>query len=261
MRNTTRWLVALSIAFALIPAGQALADESDGVYAKNEWPLPLIKRPLTLASGMIELAGNTAQISMSKDLVGDPTSLAPSIFYGVNNALSVGIVHTTGICISGDLCAEVYDDFALEAHYGLMRAGNFQVAARGGLAFPKLADSFTGGLLLGLNTRLSAGKIAVVVEPAIYVGVIERSTEKEQVALPVELQFQLNNQTAVFASSGLNGPLKDFGDTYLVPVGLGALFAINNRIDIGAEFEFTNLAGKDSSADGRALYVRAALRL
>ena len=118
MRNTALCFVAFVTAFLFaLPTASAESWEDDGSYSKDDWPLQVTKRPLVLAPGMLELAGNTVRVSLSKDFVGDPISLAPSLFYGINKKLSVGITHDTGICVAGDLCDKTYNDLALGARY------------------------------------------------------------------------------------------------------------------------------------------------
>ena len=246
----------------------AVADE-DYEFGKGNWPLSVIERPLTLAGSMLEVTGDTLIINMSADTVGDPIWLAPDIFYGINNRFTVGVTHNRGLCVSGNLCDDPYDtynDLGIDAIYSLMRAGNLQIAARGGLAFADF-DPFTAGLSVGTIVRVTAGSIAVRIEPGLYVGAIERDTRKEMLSVPVWVQIRINNQTTAFISSGLFGPLDGFGDNYSVPTGLGATFAINNRLDVGAEFVLTNLGGKDDSEIGkggfdlRELIIRGAVRL
>jgi hypothetical protein len=260
MRTRLRW-GAYALAMATCVLGRpALAD-----YSKSEWPLALVDRPLTNAAGMLEVRGDTFRLNLSKGSVGDPISLAPDIYYGVNNLLTVGITHQTGVCIT-DACAKAYNDVGIDALYALMRVGSFQVSARGGLLFPQFSPDFAGGLNVGIASRLTVGKVAVRLEPTLYLGALGRSDGfKEFLSLPTQLQFQANPQTAVFLSTGIFGPLSGFGDAYQVPVGAGTLFAINNRIDIGLEIRFLNLLGNQFDPIGRAdlreAIARFALRL
>lgn len=261
MRRISGSIFAGLIAFALLAPSTALADDDE--YTKDNWPLRVTDRPLTLDQGMLEIRGDTLMINMSADAVAKPFSIAPDVFYGVNRKLTVGITHGTGICLAGtdNGCAKVYNDVGVEALYSLMSQGNFQLAGRGGLQAMAI-DPFAFGLNVGVRGRLNAGNLAIVFDPGLYVGFTERDTvQKEFVTIPVQVQFQVNNQTNVYALSGINGPLDGFGDAMTIPVGAGATFAVNNRLDFGGEFQFTNLAGKESSADGRLLIVRAALRL
>ena len=57
------------------------------------------------------------------------------------------------------------------------------------------------------------------------------------------------------------GPLEHFGDTFQVPVGLGALYSISNKLDVGGQITFPNLAGKDGTADFRAIDLFVNFRL
>jgi hypothetical protein len=255
-------LAATLASLLALPA--ASAQEED--YTKDTWPLEATKRPLTLDGGMLEIRGDTFLFNLSDGAVGEPFSLAPDLYYGVDKKLTVGITHEIGICLAGEEngCAEVYNDFAIDALYGVMMKGSFQLAGHGGLGF-KSIDPFMMGLNVGVLGRINAGNLAIVFDPRLYVGFTERDSElpygKEMLSIPLWAQFQVNTQTMAYAVSGFEGPLDGFGDGYQVPLGVGALFAVNNRIDFGGEFRFTNLLGKDGDADGRWLILRAALRL
>lgn len=263
-----RHLTTLTIAAALVLAGfgdQARADE----LTKDNWPLAVVERPILIPQGMLEVRGDTARINMSSDLVGDPIQLAPDFYYGVSKTLNVGITHWDGgICVSGDLCAKSYNDVGIDALFGFMNEGSVLLALRGGLQIPSF-DNLVSGLNLGLATQLGAGKIQINFDPTLYLGVIGRDgditmgevSRKETLTAPLLVWYQAQGQTAVFLRSGINGPLDGFGDSFAVPLGLGALFAVNNRLDLGGEFVFTNLAGKNASADGRWLIARLNIRL
>jgi hypothetical protein len=271
MARRTCQLALLCSLLTCLAASAALADEETGVYSKDDWPLATIKRPLTLAPSMLEIRGDTLMINLSSDLVGKPIAIAPDIYYGVSEKLSIGLTHVTGFCLGGTDkgCIKAYNDLGIDAIYGLMRAGNLQVAAHGGVIIPAFSPDLVAGLDGGLTLRLGAGKIAFVLSPTVYVGAIGRDKlaagpngPKETLDMPVAIQFQANNQTMAFLSTGLGGPLSGFGDSYRVPIGLGLNFAVNNRADVGAEFSFPNLAGKgDNRADARVFIARAALRL
>jgi hypothetical protein len=261
-------MVAASIGFVASPA---LAQDESGNYGKGDWPLAAVKRPLTLAPMMLEIRGDTLGINLSSDQVGKPIFIAPDLYFGINNKFTVGLTHQVGVCLGGaeKNCAKAYNDLGLEAQYSLMSAGNLALMGHGALMLSSLSDPTIVGLDVGMALRVSGGSVAVKVDPTIYVGVIGRDElpslpnvgPKEYLHIPVELQYQLNFQTMLFLSTGLFGPTDGFGDVYQVPVGLGALFAVNNRIDFGTEFRFTDAAGKNNTADARQLFVRFGLRL
>jgi hypothetical protein len=285
MRLFVRFGVAALVCTALgaQPAwAQDDEDISKGVFNKETWPLQTVHRPLTLAGGMLEIRGDTLRIGLSKnsDLgvgFGEPIVIAPDIFFGVNGQLTVGITHSNrfgsfapaGFCVGGDLCGEGYNAIGAQAIYALTRGGNLGLAIHGGLSAPAFSPDFTLGLDAGMTLRIKGGKIAVVADPTIYVGVLNRPSDtepgiKEWVFLPIDFQYQLNTQTMVFLSSGMYGQLDGLGDNVQIPAGLGGNFAVNNRADIGAEIEFGNVAGKDTAFkkfQERTFIARLAIRI
>jgi hypothetical protein len=63
---------------------------------------------------------------------------------------------------------------------------------------------------------------------------------------------QLNLGLSVALIGFLDPPVGGFGDSYQVPVGVGGTFAINNMLDVRAQFAFDNLLGKQLPGGGRA---------
>jgi hypothetical protein len=270
MKKTTL-LVFAGVGALVCAAATSAHAQDDEEITKDNYPVVIVDRPILVPAGMLELRGDTAVINMSKDSAGDPIDLRPSIYYGVSKKLNIGITHVdSGICVAGDACAKVYNGVGIDALYDLMHGGSLAMAARGGVRMPSL-DPLIAGLNLGLDIQLTAGKVAVYFNPHLYVGAIKRSPDaaamppeagkKEALDAPLILGYQAQRQTLIFVRSGIHGPMSGFGDSFEVPVGAGATFAASNRLDFGAEWLFTNLAGKGSSADGRAIIVRLALRL
>ena len=75
------------------------------------------------------------------------------------------------------------------------------------------------------------------------------------------MQFWVNEMIRVSARTNLGGPLEDFGDYYFGSLGAFAGFGINDMIEAFVSFDFTNLYGKDGSADFRSLVLGANFRL
>lgn len=246
---------------ALALAGAApLSAHADEFYIAADWPIRFVDRPLVLGPSMFELRGDTLRLNLSKDAVGDPISLAPDLYFGLDERVTIGLFHDVGICISGDGCTTVYNDFGVEGLYSLLYEGAVSMAVRLGATFNPL-DPFVGGLHVGLPVRVSGGDLAVLFDPRLYVGIFERDLRKEFLDVPVQLQYQLTDQNALLVTSGVRGPLDGFGDSVQVPVGVGAVVALSRRVDIGGEFLFTNLAGRGGGVAGRLLLLRLAIRL
>jgi hypothetical protein len=255
---------------------------------ESQFPLSVVERPLVPSEGMILIQGDTVRVNLSAGAVGDPISLAPEVFYGIGPRLSLGLTHVTGICLTGAAggCPSAYDDFGLESLLSLVALENLRLAVRGGLLVPRIKGTFSLGLKLGAMVRLKAGKIAIDFEPSLYVGMIGRSPDdfpppsstlprdapyppgagrvpgpRETLLAPIHLYYQVTPATAVFVSTGFFGPISNLGDYVAIPLGFGTVFAINQTVDLGAEFRFNNLFGKHADFDFREFVLRLALRL
>jgi hypothetical protein len=286
MRNQRSQSKIATLVVAVVAAAAALvADVAPrAAHAGEEsriavdWPIRLVDRPLVLGPSMFEVRGDTLRLELSKDRVGDPFSLAPDLYYGLSKGVTLGYFHNVGLCISGDSCDFRYSDAGAEALFSLISDGAVVVAGRAGvtverfLYIPGLPNARPpdsgyfqthGGVHAGLAVRVTAGDVAVLAEPRLYVALLERYTypHEDFVDVPVQLQYQLTDQNALLLTSGMRGPLSDFGDSFAVPVGLGALVTLSRRVDVGGEFLFTNLAGRGGGVDGRLLLLRVAVRL
>ncbi len=232
---------------------------------------------LTLGAGKILIAGSTFNMSLSAGAVGKPFSLAPSLYYGVSDKLTLGVSHdggtTTfsprpapgaGICLAGKKngCEKPYNNIGFDALFGLAQ-GKFSVAAHPGVDILRISDPLLVSLRLGVLGRYEvAPKFAIVFDPSLRLGLTKRDLgNKEFLNVPVYAWIVATPKVGVYATTGIAGPTSGFGDGYTIPVGAGATFASSEKLSIGADFLFTNLAGKGSSADGRALGVRVAFAL
>jgi len=262
--NSKTICTSLAVALGIVSGAVATAsaDQSQGYDASN-WPLGLVDRPLVPAKGMLEVRGDTLRVNLSKGSAFEPISVAPDIYYGIKESWTVGLTHQTGICLTGSSggCAKTYNDLGLELGFSLMGRGSFQLTAVGGTVVSSFADPFTAGLSFGFLSKIKAGKVAVFARPRLYVGLSNRDLQGDVVEIPVDLSYQLQPQTALSLETGVIGTLDNLSDNNQIPVGFAALFAINEKIDIGAAMRFTNLAGSDGGIDGRELLGRFALRL
>lgn len=237
---------------------------------------------LLLGKGKIRIEGETAVINLSADSVAKPFSLAPAVYYGVNDNLTIGITHTRGttmwspgaglslgsagapgICLSGESngCAKVYNNLGIDALFGLA-AGKMSAAVHGGLDFLTLSDT-TLALRAGVLGKYDiAPKVALTFDPSISIGLNKRDAgNKESLNVPVYLWLVASPQLSAYVMSGIAGPLSGFGDAYTIPVGVGASYTVSPKLTAGVDFDFINLAGKGSSADFRVLGLRVAYAL
>ena len=295
-RSLARILSALSIALAGAaraqehPAGHEgghAAEAAHEGHGGGEYPVALIERPLELPMGMVEVEANLLAYLFSGVTVGGetfggpfkPTYLGFGVAYGVTNQLQVAL-SSSGFCLTGTSggCGHVFDDLAAEVAFGVLHQKGLQVSLQAGLEFAHLAGGtaavdtpleIAGGI--GIDLRAVSGQFALRAGPKLTFGLKERSGfNREFLVVPLVFQFQANQHLALEAGLALNllldppDPL-GFFDYVRVPVSVGALYALSNKLDVGGSFVFTNLLGKSSAGpngiDGRALQIFVNFRL
>lgn len=241
-------------------AGALLAVGAGAVHADA----PAATDRMTLPRGAALITADL-EVRLSTDAVGKPVSLAPDLWYGVTDDLTVGLVHSTrgafgllgaagdGLCITGTGggCAKVYDSVGADVRYQVhTTAGDgLGVALDGGLLATSF-DPFALGLKVGAIAHLRHGKLAVDVAPALCLGLTERDANLDVLALPVSLHVAAAPRVTVSAQTGLVTPLDGAGDGFAVPLSLGASYAVTPKASAGVGFSLPALLGGDAIADG-----------
>lgn len=287
--------VVLAVA-ATSAAARAQDAGSPQVVEKEGWPVEVVKRPLTLARGMVEIVAPVG-INLSSDRVGRPVFVAPSAYYGVTDALTVGVRHFLGACFGGgpNGCPNAYNDLGVDSVWRLWRFHGADLALGAGFDAAPIADPFTLSGEVRIIARWSGGPFALAIAPMLNVGLTDRSDpralkrvsvgfplatysfgwvqdvpgNKEYLSLPATIQVQVIPQLALAVAGALNGPLDPpsggFNDAYTVPFAVAAIVSPTSTVDVGASFTFVNLLGRDSPGAGRGevrgLQLFAALRL
>jgi hypothetical protein len=212
------------------------------------WPLSIV-HPLGGPA-----VGQLGQVPLAKRYQAPPSILlATTLYYELDERISLGILPDVGVCIGGDRCATTYN-FAVESLYSLVDEDLIAIAARVGW------NPSGSGLYAGLPVRLPSGNLALLYEPRLSVARFDRAVKTAVLTLPVQLQYQLTHKNALLLTTGIVGPLSDFGDDFAVLVGMGTAVALSQHVDIGGEVLLTNLAGRNRGADARMLLLRLAVR-
>jgi hypothetical protein len=263
-------------------------DGAGGTYTKENWPLELTRRPLTLAPGMAEIT-IPVNINLSPDLVGKPIFLNPSIYYGVTRDITVGVRHFVGLCVTGasNGCPDVYNDVGIDSVFSLVRSQAFDVALGLGLDMFRITDPTTLAAEARVQFKYGTGPVALVFIPTLAVGLANRDEvaptttgfalhqlgpfaqesigNRESLSLPLQLEVQLASPLAVFGTVSVSGPLDPpvgtFGDFYSVPVNAGIQLALSRQVDVGALLSWPMLAGPNHNGDLRFVAAQALFRL
>ena len=194
-------------------------------------------------------------VNASQDEFGKPTSLAPDLFYSVSDTVQIGLLHTGpmgwqsrpgfGLCLTGtsDGCPKVYNNVGFDFMYGLL-FGDFHLSLHSSL-FLLFVPEPTGVMwTIGLAGKFHfTNAVALFFDPQVGVMLSHRDLYKEQLFIPVELQFQVGAAASLKVLSGVSGQLSELGDTYRVPLGLGLVGNVSSNVDLGVRFSFDNLLG------------------
>ena len=283
--RTVRFLVCSAIGLALAGSGRAFAQDNPPAeggaapppaaggeatpgVAATPAPAPAgagNPTDITLKAGQVGAEADVA-INLTKELVGKPFSIVPNVYYGVTDALSVGLASNpgsevfqspaagNGLCLAGTSggCGKIYSNISLDALFSFLRSGTMDLGVHGGLD-TSFGDTTLLGVRVGVKSRMLAGPLILTVDPALIIGANHRSDgNKEALIVPVRAGFMATPQLNLGLSVAILGPLDGFGDSYAVPVGIGGTFAINNNIAARAQFTLDNLGGKVPDGAGRA---------
>lgn len=228
---------------------------------------------MTVPKGKIVISG-TIGVNLSTDLAGDPISINPDVAYGVMPKLDVGLYHSNygitdfwydglvggGICVSGDLCAEVYNGpTGILANYEIA-TGQMSLAAGGGLILTNVTDDADMGINIkaGADMRYALNdKMLIMASLNLFLNVSDRDVGTDQLHLPVGLMYAVNDKIHAGVQTGIQAAdLGEIGDTYNVPLSLAGMMKIDEKLSVGGSLGFpfvvTAIDGLDA-ADFRTL--------
>ena len=252
VRNALVMMVLLWPLTALAEEPETPPAESTAAVSAGEHEIMPAKRALVHV---------LVEMNLSADAAFKPFSIAPDLWYGVSDKLTVGLVHSflaqTGImggfgsslCLAGAAngCDGVYGNVGVDARYQI-KDGGFSVAVDTGL-FVQDFDPFQLAGKLGIIGRWRpspTSKLAVDIAPNLFFGLTEREgaqANKEVLTMPATLMYGVTPKVAAAFQVGLVLPFEQAGDNYFVPVSVGGNYMLNKRASVDAAFTFLHLAG------------------
>lgn len=230
---------------------------------------------LTLQKGRLVLNAYLG-IGLSDGAAFKPISLSPDVWYGVTDDITAGLVHssvgTTGLmgdvgqslCLTGtgSLCPELYRNVGLEARYKL-KMSSIALAVDGGVYALQIQDPRLIDLKLGAVGRWHQGPLAVEAAPSLFLALTNRSVDvggvsatfnRDTLFLPGTAMYTLNPMITLAAQIGFVLPLEDTGDTYVIPLSVGAFYKVNDQLNVTAAFSLPRLVAASSGGiDARSL--------
>lgn len=203
----------------------------------------------------------TAEIEASTAKLAKPLSLAPDIWLGATDDLTLGFTESKyattgfrgaaggGLCLTGTNggCPAIYNNVGFEAWYGAAQepAG----VALGGGPYAVNIDRGFYDLKLGLKLRIPAGTLAITTMPSLFLAMSGRdervNPNKDTLYVPVAFSAKLD-QATIALGTGIKGPIPNFGTGWQIPLGISASYA-QGPVTFGAAFTFGALiSGADN---------------
>lgn len=221
----------------------AIVFLSGTATAEGEYPEAYVRRPQVLHERMLQLRGDVV-LPLHNGTAGQGIVIAPSAEYGITDELQVALRHDRSLCFNK--CGDVYKGFGLEAKYLFFHPQNFSLSAFGGPSIDHF-DPFFLQAHLGLGFWFGVDKFAVNGNLQVGLGLTNRSTHlgvlgnPDTIALNVQPAYNFTPQLVAFADTGFNGVLDGFGDYWAIPLGVGAFYTIDRKLDLGGDFRFPRL--------------------
>lgn len=255
-------IAAVCLLGSALAVPTARADEDPAAVAATEAASGYGK--ITNGKGVynVDLA---VEIGLDEGAAFDPVSISPDLWWGLADNLDIGVVHSTmnttgfvgfaegnSICVTDAVCesVEIYHNVGLEGRYALTQGGPFAAAVNGG-PFVSKFDAFTISAKVGLMAQYTAGRVVFSGAPSVFFGITERTEgNKERLFLPINVSFLLSPRLVLGVQSGVTGLVDGLGDTYQVPISLGAHFSINPQLGIGAAFTLPAVTTGADQLDG-----------
>lgn len=245
--------------------------DSDEVASADQAPIAM-----TAARGSIVVMA-FLDVNLSKDRAFEPISVAPDIWYGATDKITVGLTHSsvatggfwggpgTGLCLSGEEkgCANTYSNTGLQARYDLSDSVS-GLALEGGILLRDL-DPFVMSGKIGAVFSKQVSSFQLLLAPNFQLGFTERDAgNKEVLNIPVSLLYPLSDTLGLGVQSGVSLPLSDTGDLWRLPLSLVGQTLVSEKYYVYGAFTLGALAGGElleTGADARALTLGAGATL
>lgn len=243
---------AIAIAVAMF-GSTAPARAGGPAVAAPGGPDDIVGRDVVLAREAGEAAA-TIELNLSKRYEWDPVSVAPDLWFGVTDLITVGLIHSSratgvidagnGLCSTGTAhgCPAAYDNIGVDGRYALRR-GWLAIAARV-RAIATSFDPFKPSVRPGALIRLHRGRFGVIADPHLQLGLSRRDEgNRDWLRIPLWAAIQPARGVAIALRTGIDGELATFADTFAVPIGLDVTVRITARIELTAFVGFPTLLG------------------
>jgi hypothetical protein len=262
------------------PKKSKKADPDEDQPKAGEGEAVAVGKPaarMTMPGGRV-LLDAIVEANLGKSAVGKPFSVAPDIWYGASNKLTLGLVHSgrgltgfltgagRGLCF-GDkdgACSlglgKIYTSVGGEARIGLTEGG-FPIALTLGSVVQAFKPKVVASSKVGLLARAQSKSVALELAPTVFAGLTQRKVggmgfNEDVLSLPVTLFLNLSPAFAIALQSGVSLTLEHAADTYVVPAAIGLAWWVSPKFSFDLAFGLTAVVDKNDMTkafDGRSL--------
>jgi hypothetical protein len=225
----------------------------------------LVSRPLVLPAG--GFLGNVAvETGLSTNLEGEPTTIAPDLWYGATDRITVGVVHSAdalslvgagdGVCLGGAAhgCEQAYANLGLDARWSLAR-GEWSAAARVRVVTRRWSP-WLPSVRFGALLRWQRGRVAVTSDPQLQIGLYDTDLgNRNAIHVPVWISVQPAPHVELYLRTGVDGDIAVFDDVWGMPLTIGARVAITCRVELAAEGGLVRALGPLGDAKQRVAWI------
>ena len=214
------------------------------------------------------------QFNLSDSAVGKPITLTPDVWYGVNDDVTVGLVHSslgaTGVlgsiasggsadalCLtgSGSGCTSIYNKVGGDVRYRLKAPFAFD----GGI-YANSISPFHLSLKVGIDGRWRFDKISVEVQPNLFIGVTGRGDARanaDVLTLPGTASYMIDPKIELAGQLAIVVPFENTGTLYAVGLAVAARYHPEPRYGVGLIFALPAVVGGGSltGVDARTLVI------
>lgn len=195
-----------------------------------------------------------------------PLSLAPDLWFGVTDALTVGVIHSEmsvdRIAAGSSFCVR---ELASRCS-GLYRGSGLDVRARWTphvawhvRALLRDIDPIKPALTAGALLRWDRGQAFVASDPYLRIGLGNRDAgNRDALVVPIWIGRRLGDRAELSLHTGIDGDLAVWRDGWHVPLGVRFVVSPARAIQLGVEGGFSSLLGPQNTVNPRAIAVFAA---
>jgi hypothetical protein len=245
------------------PGAAASVSVSSGALLESGAP----KARMTLLGGKFMFSA-IVETNLAKSKAGKPISIAPDLWIGLADRLTVGIYHSgraatgllsgfgTGLCFRdgmSNLCkvglGDKYTFVGSEARIGLTEGGFASALVLGGNARFVEDDKLFAGKA-GFLTRINTKRIAVELSPTAFIGLNKRKVmgeafNKDIVFVPLTIFLRFAPRVAFAVQGGATFEAKKPGDTYKISAAAGLSVWLTPHFAFDAAFGLAAVKDKD----------------